>query len=152
MLEQKDKIDDSLDTDSHKTDTDDMNKIYEETLKSVKEGEIVKGKIIEMRPESVLIDIGYKSEGSVALSEFKEPKELKIGDEVVLIGKQDHERIPVLLPQDSVGSGVHPRTIGCDSAGGRHRPAANDEAENRNTRVHRQHKGYSRVGLYPRGQ
>ena len=34
------------------------------------QGEIVKGKIIEVRPKEVLVDIGYKSEGVIPAIEF----------------------------------------------------------------------------------
>ena len=34
-------------------------------------GEIVKGKIIEVRPKEVLVDIGYKSEGVISTNEFR---------------------------------------------------------------------------------
>ena len=47
--------------------------MFEESLRrqdAVKEGEIVKGRVIEVREQSVLVDIGYKSEASVPLNEF----------------------------------------------------------------------------------
>lgn len=57
-------------------------KLYEESLKDVKEGQIVKGKIIEVRPKEVLVDIGYKSEGVISLEEFSSPEAIKVGDEI----------------------------------------------------------------------
>ncbi len=61
-------------------------------------GEIVKGTIIEVRPKEVLVDIGYKSEGSVAGNEFDDIKTVKVGDEVdVLIEKlEDRDGMVVL--------------------------------------------------------
>ena len=44
------------------------------------EGEIVKGKVIEVRNKEVLVDIGYKSEGSIPANEFDYIKEVKVGD------------------------------------------------------------------------
>src|SRR5690606_36947824 len=45
-------------------------------------GQIVKGRIIEVRPREVLVDIGYKSEGVVSASEFEDISAVKVGDEV----------------------------------------------------------------------
>jgi len=61
-------------------------------------GEIVKGKIIEVRPKEVLVDIGYKSEGVIPGTEFEDIKTLKVGDEIdVLIEKlEDKEGMVVL--------------------------------------------------------
>jgi len=61
-------------------------------------GEIVKGKIIEVRPKEVLVDIGYKSEGVIPGTEFEDIKALKVGDEIdVLIEKlEDKEGMVVL--------------------------------------------------------
>src|ERR1700749_3690673 len=61
-------------------------------------GEIVKGTIIEVRPKEVLVDIGYKSEGSVRGNEFEDIKTVKVGDEVdVLIEKlEDRDGMVVL--------------------------------------------------------
>lgn len=46
---------------------------------SLKAGEIVKGTVVGINGNDVLIDIGYKAEGSVSLSEFKDT-EVKVGD------------------------------------------------------------------------
>ena len=47
-----------------------MMAMYEETLKTFTEGALVKGQIVEIRPQEVLINIGYKSEGLLPASEF----------------------------------------------------------------------------------
>jgi small subunit ribosomal protein S1 len=44
--------------------------MYEESIRRVREGEIVQGKIIQIDKEFVLVDIGYKSEGQVPIEEF----------------------------------------------------------------------------------
>ncbi|SDU14550.1 small subunit ribosomal protein S1 [Verrucomicrobium sp. GAS474] len=46
------------------------------------EGSIVKGRIIEKRSKEILVDIGYKSEGVIALNEFEDGDTLAVGDEV----------------------------------------------------------------------
>jgi small subunit ribosomal protein S1 len=59
-----------------------MAALYESTLKNISEGTIVPGKIVAIRENEVLIDIGYKSEGIIAASEFKDLDTLVPGDQV----------------------------------------------------------------------
>ena len=64
-------------------------------------GQIVKGKIIEVRPKEVLVDIGYKAEGAVNGGEFEDIKTLKVGDEVeVLIEKLEDKDGMVVLSKE----------------------------------------------------
>src|ERR1041385_2819526 len=56
--------------------------LYDKTFSSIHEGEIVRGKIVAITDNGVAIDIGFKSEGLVALAEFPNIDELKPGDEV----------------------------------------------------------------------
>jgi len=64
-------------------------------------GEIVKGKIIEVRPKEVLVDIGYKSEGVIPGTEFEDIKTLKVGDEIdVLIEKLEDKDGMVVLSHE----------------------------------------------------
>jgi len=58
-----------------------MEKLFSE-VKQFTEGMLVKGRILEVRPNEVLVDIGYKSEGSISLSEFDDPDAVKQGDEI----------------------------------------------------------------------
>src|SRR5262249_33777190 len=62
-----------------------MMELYNGTLASIDEGEIVKSKVLEIRDNMVVLDIGFKSEGSVPLEEFKDHPELKPGDEVEVL-------------------------------------------------------------------
>jgi small subunit ribosomal protein S1 len=57
-------------------------KMYEKTLGKINENEIVKGRILSISNNEVAIDIGFKSEGVVPLSEFSSTDGLKIGDEI----------------------------------------------------------------------
>ena len=57
-----------------------MLSMYEGTMASIAEGEIVKSKVLRITENAVILDVGFKSEGSVALDEFKEPP--AVGDEV----------------------------------------------------------------------
>jgi small subunit ribosomal protein S1 len=64
-------------------------------------GEIVPGRIIEVRAKEALVDIGYKSEGTVPASEFEDIKTVKVGDEVdVLIEKLEDKEGMVILSKE----------------------------------------------------
>src|SRR5690348_15882530 len=64
-------------------------------------GEIVKGTVIEVRPKEVLVDIGYKSEGTIPAIEFDDIKTVKIGDECdVLIEKLEDKDGMVVLSKE----------------------------------------------------
>jgi small subunit ribosomal protein S1 len=60
----------------------DLMKLYEGTLGKINEGEIVRGKIVAIGETEVSVDIGFKSEGVVAIAEFTNKDELKVGDEI----------------------------------------------------------------------
>src|SRR5664279_2649394 len=62
-----------------------MIELYAGTLASIDEGEIVKSKVLEIRDNMVILDIGFKSEGAVPLEEFKDHPDLKPGDEVEVL-------------------------------------------------------------------
>ena len=62
-----------------------MIELYAGTLASIDEGEIVKSKVLEIRDNMVILDIGFKSEGAVPLEEFKDHPDLKAGDEVEVL-------------------------------------------------------------------
>jgi small subunit ribosomal protein S1 len=77
--------------------------LYEASLKDheLKEGEIVKGEVIQVLADHVVVDIGYKSEGTIAIDEFglKEGKpNVKVGDkiDVLLESCEDDEGLIVL--------------------------------------------------------
>ena len=74
-----------------------MEKLFSE-VKAFTEGMLVKGRIIEVRTNEVLVDIGYKSEGAISLSEFDEPEAVKVGDEieVLLESLEDDDGMVVL--------------------------------------------------------
>lgn len=62
-----------------------LEKAYDSTFQNVMEGQIVQGTVIQITGNEVLIDVGYKSEGIVPISEFRsliEEKGLKAGDKV----------------------------------------------------------------------
>ena len=67
-----------------------MEKAYEDSLTSIAEKEVLMGTVVGMNKKEVVINIGYKSEGVVPLSEFRYKPDLKPGDQVeVYIEKQE---------------------------------------------------------------
>src|SRR5687767_14354706 len=64
---------------------EDMMAMYNGTMASIEEGEIVKARVMEIRENMVVLDIGFKSEGAIPLEEFKDMPELKAGDEVEVL-------------------------------------------------------------------
>ena len=76
-------------------------RLYADSFRDVKEGELVKGKIVRVQGDHVIIDVGFKSEGSIPKNEFREDEEIKIGKEVevVLESVEDQEGNLVLSKQ-----------------------------------------------------
>ncbi|MCH8026992.1 MAG: 30S ribosomal protein S1 [candidate division Zixibacteria bacterium] len=59
-----------------------MIEMYESTLKSIKEGEIVMGTILDVTRDDVIVDVGFKSEGIIPIDEFPKPVNISVGDEI----------------------------------------------------------------------
>src|ERR1700744_2587210 len=60
----------------------DMEKMYENTLHQVTEKEVVTGTVVGMTDRDVILNIGFKSDGLIPLSECRDMENLKVGDEV----------------------------------------------------------------------
>ena len=60
----------------------DLESLYEKTLTTVQEKEVVEGRVISMNKREVVVDIGYKSDGIVSLNEFRYNPDLKPKDTV----------------------------------------------------------------------
>lgn len=74
---------------------------YFADVKDFTPGMVVKGRILEIRTNEVLVDIGYKSEGTISVSEFDDPATLKIGDEIeVLLEALEDENGMVVLSKN----------------------------------------------------
>lgn len=72
--------------------------LYEKTMQTFQEGDVVKGKVVGFRKNEVIVDIGYKAEGVLSLDEFTDPTELKDGSEIdVLFESFDDENGVVIL-------------------------------------------------------
>jgi small subunit ribosomal protein S1 len=59
--------------------------LYADSFKDVKEGEMVKAKIVRIQGDQIILDVGFKSEGSVSKQEFYEGEEIKIGNEIEVV-------------------------------------------------------------------
>ena len=55
---------------------------YDKTLSNVNVGEVVEGTVTAITKREVLVNIGYKSEGVIPVSEFRYNPDLKVGDKV----------------------------------------------------------------------
>jgi small subunit ribosomal protein S1 len=72
--------------------------LYEDSFRDIEENEIVTGTVVAITDEDVLVDIGYKSEGTISLSEFGEEETVAVGDkvDVYLEKKEDQDGVIVL--------------------------------------------------------
>jgi len=78
-----------------------MQDVMSKPMPDFREGSIVKGRILEVRPREVLVDVGYKSEGVIPLTEFEEADSLEVGDEVdVLLERLENEEGMVVLSKE----------------------------------------------------
>src|SRR5881394_4097831 len=62
-----------------------MMEMYNGTMASIDEGEIVKARVQSVNDTTVVLDIGFKSEGTIAREEFKDLEPIKPGDEVEVL-------------------------------------------------------------------
>ena len=77
---------------------EDLVKTYDETLNTVKDKEVVMGTVTAMNKREVVVNIGFKSDGVVPMSEFRYNPDLKIGDEVeVYIESQEDKKGQLIL-------------------------------------------------------
>jgi small subunit ribosomal protein S1 len=78
--------------------------LYEKSLKSIQEGELVSGEIVMIGKEHVLVDIGYKSEGQIRISEFIDAEgnlTANVGDKIdVLLEKREDEDGRIILSKE----------------------------------------------------
>ncbi|MBU4346522.1 MAG: 30S ribosomal protein S1 [Candidatus Omnitrophica bacterium] len=58
-----------------------LEQLYNQSIKIIRDGEVIKGKIISVGSKEVLVDVGFKSEGLVSITEFAQA-DLKVGKEL----------------------------------------------------------------------
>ncbi len=72
--------------------------LYTQTLSSISKGEIITGTVVNMNAKDVVLNIGFKSDGMVPLSEFRDMPELNIGDQVeVFVEDQEDKNGQLIL-------------------------------------------------------
>jgi small subunit ribosomal protein S1 len=59
-----------------------LTQMYNRTLHTITQGDIVKGKVLGITDNEVIVDIGFKSEGVLPIAEFDNVKDLKVGDQI----------------------------------------------------------------------
>src|SRR5919108_1868720 len=84
------------------TSREELEQLYEESLKHIQEGEIVRGRVVHIGRDSVLVDVGYKSEGIIDLDEFPDQgRYLQVGEEVdVLLEEKEDSEGQVILSKE----------------------------------------------------
>ena len=77
---------------------EELTKSYDETLNTVKDKEITEGTVIAINKREVVVNIGYKSDGVISISEFRYNPDLKVGDKVeVFIENQEDKKGQLVL-------------------------------------------------------
>ncbi|MCP5543354.1 MAG: 30S ribosomal protein S1 [Akkermansiaceae bacterium] len=77
-----------------------LSDLIDSKFREFREGSIVKGTILEIRPQVVLVDIGYKSEGAIPSNEF-EDEDIEVGDEIeVLLERLENDEGMVVLSKE----------------------------------------------------
>lgn len=71
--------------------------LYENTLKQIEEQTVVKGSVVGFTDKDVVLDIGFKSDGLVARTEFREFPDLKVGDEVEVFVETTEDSLGQLI-------------------------------------------------------
>lgn len=80
--------------------TAELEALIDSKFRTFEEGSVVNGTIIAIKPQVVLVDIGYKSEGAIPVAEF-EDEEIEEGDEVeVLLVKLENDEGMVVLSKE----------------------------------------------------
>lgn len=80
--------------------TTELSELIDSKFRELREGSIVNGTIQEIRPQVVLVDIGYKSEGTIPISEF-EDEEIEVGDQIeVLLERLENDEGNVVLSKE----------------------------------------------------
>src|SRR5437868_15320019 len=78
-----------------------MQDVMSKAMPDFREGSIIKGQILEIRPRELLVDVRYKSEGIIPLSEFEDPDSLQVRDEVdALLERLANEAGMVVPPKE----------------------------------------------------
>lgn len=75
------------------TDTQEFDTFYEQSFKTISDGELMEGTVEALTETDAVVNIGYKSDGLISLNEFRDLDEVKVGDkiEVLVVEKENRE-------------------------------------------------------------
>ena len=77
---------------------DELTHAYEESLNSIKDKEVIEGTIIALNKREAVVNIDYKSDGIIPMSEFRYNPDIKVGDTVeVFIENQEDRKGQLIL-------------------------------------------------------
>ncbi len=75
-----------------------LEKLYDQTLSTISEKEVIEGEVIAMNKREVVINIGFKSDGIISRNEFRYNPDLKVGDKVeVYVESQEDKKGQLIL-------------------------------------------------------
>jgi small subunit ribosomal protein S1 len=80
-----------------KAERAEMEKLYDNTLNEITEKEVIKGTVVGINDKDVIINIGFKSDGLVPRTEFRDLPDLKISDEVELFIEEQENSLGQLV-------------------------------------------------------
>ena len=66
-------------------DLKELSKLYAESFRDIKEGEILQGTIVGVNADNVVVDVGFKSDGTISKSEFNATEEIKTGEKIDVV-------------------------------------------------------------------
>ena len=99
-----------------RNEPEDFQTLYRESLKTMEEGQILNGTVIDITPDHVTVDIGYKREGQIPIREFQRRDrkiDVKIGDRIeVFLEKKESEEGYLLLSKEKADKVTIWRDIG----------------------------------------
>ncbi len=77
---------------------EELTKTYDESLNTVRDKDVIEGTIISLNKREAVVNIGYKSDGIIPMSEFRYNPEIKVGDVVeVFIENQEDKKGQLIL-------------------------------------------------------
>ncbi len=81
-----------------KKEREEMEKLYTETLNEINEKELIEGTVVGITNQDVIVNVGFKSDGLVGLTEFRDMPDLKAGDTVeVYVEEQENAKGQLIL-------------------------------------------------------
>ena len=90
--------------DEEDLDQEELALLYEQSFRTIQEGEVAKGTIVSVENDYVVVDIGYKSEGQIDINEFKDADgniKAEVGQQVdVLLERAEDEDGTIILSKE----------------------------------------------------